>query len=132
MRADLAHAALDADLVMTASKDQAVLSNVRQLTNEINQPLCPVYSQDGCSQIGTEPRDDAVARANGDAGESFSCATGGSGGSSPLWLGAGLGYLALAIARARRRRNPLRVLEKALCALRLFSSAIARSRSSRR
>ena len=105
MRADLAHAALDADLVMTASKDQAVQSNVRQLTNEINQPLCPVYSQDGCSQIGTEPRDDANARANGEAGESFSCATGGTGGTSPLWVGAGLGYLALAIVRARRRRQ---------------------------
>jgi MYXO-CTERM domain-containing protein len=105
IRADLAHAALDADLVMTASSDQAVLSNVRQLTKELNQPLCPVYSQDGGSQIGTEPRDDAAARANGDAGESFSCATGGAGGTSPVWLGAGLGYLALAVVRARRRRQ---------------------------
>jgi MYXO-CTERM domain-containing protein len=105
IRADLAHAALDADLVMTASKDQAVLSNVRQVTNEVNQPLCPVYSADGCSQIGQEPRDDAAARSSGDAGESFSCTTGGTGGSSPLWIGAGLGYLALAIVRARRRRS---------------------------
>ena len=106
MRADLAHAALDADLVMTASSDQAVLSNVRQLTKELNEPLCPVYSTDGCSQIGTAPRSDATARSNGETSESFSCATSGSGGSSPLWLGAGLGYLALAIVRARRRRNP--------------------------
>jgi len=30
LRSDLAHAALDADLVVTASKDQSVLSNVRQ------------------------------------------------------------------------------------------------------
>lgn len=105
IRADLAHAALDADLVMTASKDQAVLPNVRQLTKELNQPLCPVYSQDGCSQIGTAPRDEAQARATGDSGESFSCATGGTGGASPVWIGAGLGYLAIAIARARRRKK---------------------------
>ena len=105
IRADLAHAALDADLVMTASADQAVLSNVRQLTAEINEPLCPVYSADGCSQVGTEPRSDAAARSNGDAGESFSCSTGAGGNASPIWIGAGLGYLAMAIARSRRRRN---------------------------
>lgn len=105
VRADLAHAALDADLVMTASKDQAVLSNVRQLTKEIGQPQCPIYSTDGCSQVGTAPRDQAAARSEGGA-ESFSCTTGGSTGGSTLWLGAGLGYLALSIVRARRRRNP--------------------------
>ena len=105
MRADLAHAALDADLVMTASADQTVLSNVRQLTAEINEPQCPVYSTDGCSQVGTEPRSDAAARSNGNAGESFSCSTGAGGDASPVWIGAGLGYLAMAIARSRRRRN---------------------------
>ncbi len=107
LRADLAHAALDADLVMTASKDQAVLSNVRQLTKEIGQPLCPIYSADGCSQVGTAPRDQAAARSGGGE-ESFSCATGGGtgNGGSTLWLGAGLGYLALSILRARRRKNP--------------------------
>ena len=106
IRADLAHAALDADLVMTASKDQSVLSNVRQLTKEIGQPQCPVYSADGCSQIGTAPRDQAAARADGNTGESFSCTTGGSTSSGgTLWLGGGLGYLALSLVRARRRRN---------------------------
>jgi hypothetical protein len=104
IRADLAHAALDADLVMTASKDQAVLSNVRQLTKELNQPQCPVYSADGCSQVGTAPRDQAAARTDGGA-ESFSCTTGGSTSGGTLWLGAGLGYLALSIARARRRKR---------------------------
>jgi hypothetical protein len=105
IRADLAHAALDADLVMTASKDQSVLSNVRQLTKELGQPQCPIYSADGCSQVGTAPRDQAAARAGG-GGESFSCSTGASNGGGTLWLGAGLGYLALSLARARRRRNP--------------------------
>lgn len=106
MRADLAHAALDADLVMTASQDQSVLSNVRRLTKEIGQPQCPIYSSDGCTQVGTAPRDEAQARATGGGGggESFSCTTS-NGSASPLWIGAGVGYLALAIARARRRRK---------------------------
>src|SRR6185503_1468062 len=101
---DLAHAALNADLVMTASQDQTLLSPLRQLTKELNQPQCPVYSADGCTQVGTAPRDEAAARASGNGEESFSCSTGGSN-ASPAWMGAGLGFLALAIARARRRQR---------------------------
>ncbi len=101
MRADLTHAGLNADLVMTASANQAVLGNVRQVTKESNQPLCTVYN--GCNAVGQAPRDEAIARSNGGGGESFSCSTGGAS-ASPLWLGAGVGYLAIAIARARRRR----------------------------
>ena len=101
MRADLAHAALNADLVMTASADQGVLSNIRQLTKELNEPLCPVYN--GCDTAGTAPRSEAVARANGSGGgESFSCSTS-SQKSSPAWLGLGAGFLALALVKAARR-----------------------------
>ena len=102
MRADLAHAALNADLVMTAAADQSILANVRQVTKEANQPLCTVYN--GCDAVGQAPRDEAIARANAGSGESFSCATSGAT-LSPIWLGAGLGYLAIAVARARRRRR---------------------------
>ena len=106
MRADLAHAALNADLVITASADQKVLSNVRQLTNEINEPLCPVYN--GCDNAGTAPRSEAIARADGSGKESFACATTSratstSGTSS--WLGLGGGFLALALVKAARRRK---------------------------
>jgi hypothetical protein len=106
MRADLAHAALNADLVMTASADQSELSNVRQLTKELNEPLCPVYS--GCEAAGTAPRSEAVARANASGGaESFSCSTS-SRPSSPTWLGLGGGFLALALVKAARRaRKPV-------------------------
>jgi len=101
MRADLAHAALNADLVMTASADQAELSNIRRLTKELNEPLCPVY--DGCDTAGTAPRSEAVARANASGGaESFSCSTS-SRPSSPAWLGLGGGFLALALVKAARR-----------------------------
>jgi hypothetical protein len=106
MRADLAHAALNADLVMTAAQDQAVLPNVRQITKELGQPQCPIFSADGCTSLGTAPRDEANAR-SGQSGESFSCSTGG-GSASPFWLVAGGGFLALTLARARRRsRRPV-------------------------
>ena len=102
MRADLTHAALNADLVMTAASHQDVLSNVRRVLKEENQPLCTVYS--GCAAVGQAPRDEAIARSTGTRGEAFSCATGGPS-ASPLWLGAGLGFFALALAGARRRRR---------------------------
>ncbi len=104
IRADLAHAALNDDLSMTASADQKLMPNVRQVTKELGQPQCPIFSPDGCTSIGTAPRDEAAARSSGDNGESFSCAMG-SASSSPIWIAAGLGYGAMAIARARRRRR---------------------------
>jgi len=103
LRADLQHAALNQDLLVTASKDQAVLSNVRQLTKEVNEPLCPVWS--GCDQAGQAPRSEATARANGDGGESFACATSTKKPTSPAWLGMGAGFLALAMVKAARRRR---------------------------
>jgi hypothetical protein len=41
MRADLSHAALANDLVLQASTDQSVLSNVYQVTHSVNAPACP-------------------------------------------------------------------------------------------
>ena len=102
MRADLAHAALNADLVIVAAADQSVLSNIHQLTNELNEPLCPVYN--GCSQIGTAPRSEAAARTGNGSGESFSCSTS-SRSSSPAWLGLGGAFLALVLVKAARRRK---------------------------
>jgi hypothetical protein len=106
LRADLAHAALSEDLVMTASKDQAELSNIRQLTKEVNEPLCPVYN--GCETAGQAPRSEAIARADANAngsGESFACSTSSSRHASPAWLGLGGGFLALALVQAARRRR---------------------------
>jgi hypothetical protein len=99
LRADLAHAALDQDLALNASQDQGVLSNVRQLTRELNQPQCPVYN--GCTQVGTAPRDEAIAR-SGSTGETFSCSTSKSTSSIP-WLGAGFGLAAIALLHGIRR-----------------------------
>lgn len=103
LRADLAHAALATDLVVGAAADQSELPNVRQVTKEANQPLCPVY--DGCTQVGTAPRDEAQARSS-DSGGTFSCATAVKDRSgSSTWLGVGAGFLALALVNAARRRR---------------------------
>jgi hypothetical protein len=109
MRADLAHAALNADLLMTASADQTEVSNVRQVTKELNQPLCPVWS--GCKSVGQAPRDEATARSTpnsvgGGTGETFAC--GASRRASPkTWPGVALAALAVVelARRARRRRS---------------------------
>jgi hypothetical protein len=100
LRADLKQAALNEDLYLRAAPDQAVLSNVRQVTKEQGQPLCPVFS--GCNQIGTAPRDQ-VANNNGGGDSTFSCATGARAGNA--WLAMALGFCAVAIGQAIRRRK---------------------------
>jgi len=64
MRADLAHASLADDLVLQASADQSVASNVRQVKHEQGEPLCPVYDVD-CRQVGTVPRSQAQGAGGG-------------------------------------------------------------------
>ena len=112
LRADLAHTALTTDLALVASADQSVLANVRKPSGEKGQPLCAVYS--GCNQVGTAPRDEAIARMDSSGGgkESFACATtakavsGTSFGSSGF---AGIGglaaFLGFVLVRARRARG---------------------------
>ncbi len=109
MRSDLAHAALADDLALQASQDQTVLTNVRTVSKESGQPNCPVY--DGCSQVGTAPRDQAAAMTamNGRYGTGGSCSTASRSilpfeQQAPLTLFALSGFLGMAIHRSRRRR----------------------------
>ena len=104
MRADLAHAALDQDLQMIASKSQDELSNIRQLTREVNQPQCPVW--DGCNSVGTAPRDEAIRRSTPPSSASgSSCAVTPSGNTTFLAAAFALGTVGLAQAVRRRRRG---------------------------
>jgi MYXO-CTERM domain-containing protein len=105
LRADLAHAALDKDLVLVASADQNVFSNNRQALQEKGQPTCPVYSNIDCSVIGSAPRDEAnrMMSQSSNGKESFSCATSTSPVGSTAALG-GLGLAALIGIGLRRRR----------------------------
>ena len=94
------------DLVLQASQDQSPLSNVRNVSKEAGQPNCPVY--DGCTQVGTMPRDQAVAATamnNSKHLESFACsAATRSVVPDGLTLFALSGFLGMAILRSRRRR----------------------------
>jgi hypothetical protein len=58
IRSDIAQAAMTADLVLQASADQSELSNVRNLTQSVNE-TCPLY--DGCNNVGTGTPSQAVA-----------------------------------------------------------------------
>jgi hypothetical protein len=109
LRADLAHAALDADLVMTASTDQSEIPTFRQAKLETAEPSCPVY--DGCTVVGNAPRSEAAAqsKATDSAAPSGSsgggCALGNADASPLAGLAGAGGFLALALVRARRRRR---------------------------
>lgn len=95
LRSDLAHSALSEDLALAAPADQSVFSNIRQVTREANEPLCPVYV--GCTQNGVAPRSEAIQRSTSH------CATGPS---APQkgFAAAGFGFVALAVVRGVRRR----------------------------
>jgi hypothetical protein len=49
VRADLAHLALANDLLLQASADQSILSNVYQVTKAVNAPQCPTLACSGSS-----------------------------------------------------------------------------------
>lgn len=102
MRADLNHDALKSDLVITASADQAPLPTFRQITRELNQPQCPVWS--GCSQSGTLPRDQAYAQSS-DGGCRTSTNQPGSWGLALVGIA---GVTVLDAIRRRRRENQRR------------------------
>lgn len=106
MRSDLAHAALTEDLVLAASPDQGLLGTTRQVTRELNEPLCPVY--DGCDVVGQAPRSEAAANTNSASDGSLrsNCSTSSVSGNATSGgaLLAGLGALGLVVGRLRRRR----------------------------
>lgn len=73
LRGDLAHAALTTDLSLQASADQATLPLSRQITKELNEPMCPIYQ--GCTVVGQGPRSQAQEAVKNSGNETFSCAT---------------------------------------------------------
>ncbi len=95
MRADLTKPALDEDLVLTASVDQSLLTNVRQVTREKNEPSCTVWV--GCEATGVAPRSEALVRSTDH------CSTAGTAIPRETWAAVCLGFVALAMVRSRRR-----------------------------
>ena len=97
MRVDLAKNLLSEDLVLTASVDQGLLSNRRQITRELNEPACTVWV--GCEANGTAPRSEAVARSTDH------CSTAGTALPRETWAAGCLGFAAVAVLRRRAKRR---------------------------
>jgi hypothetical protein len=104
MASTLPRASLATDLALQASADQSTIANFRQLTHEIGEPQCQVYS--GCDPDGFAPRSVAQARAS-DGWGSGGCRVPPS--SSNEGAGAAsaslLALMAMAIGSRFRRRN---------------------------
>lgn len=106
MRADLAHAALNEDLVVAASTDQSQIGTTRQVTRELNEPICPVFQ--GCEVVGQAPRSEAASQMGvSPDGSSIggACSTSNGNTSSGTVMMAGLGVLGLALVRFRKSRK---------------------------
>jgi hypothetical protein len=103
MRSDIAHTAMTTDFVLQASADQSEMSNVRNVTQSINEQ-CPIYQ--GCQIVGTGSPEEAAAAANSKGHESFGCATGPSRSYDvSLALAAGLGLVVVRVVRRRRQHR---------------------------
>jgi MYXO-CTERM domain-containing protein len=103
MRADLTHAALSEDLVLTAPADQSLLGTTRQVTRELNEPLCPVWQ--GCEQVGQAPRSEAAAKTDDSSSiGGGSCSTSNANAAGGTFLGGAFAVFGVALARLRRRR----------------------------
>jgi hypothetical protein len=116
MRADLNQAALANDLTLQASSDQSNLSNIYQVTQSVNAPVCPPVPDPcpPCSGSSTGSSSGGVVGSMGGSSsssgsstgqQSFGCSAVGSDGAG-AWLELSLaGVLGIALVRARSKRR---------------------------
>ncbi len=99
IRSDIAHAAMNVDLVLQASADQSELSNVRQVSQSVNES-CPIY--DGCNVVGTGTPAQSAASEHGGCAATTRARS-----ASPWSWGsvAALGVFALLRVRRKTRRR---------------------------
>jgi len=101
IRSDISHAAMTTDFVLHASQEQSDLSNVRDVTQSINEQ-CPIYNNN-CAVVGTGTP--AQAAASGPhAASGCSASTRGSS-DLPVGLAAVAGFAGFAFVRSRRRQR---------------------------
>ena len=116
MRADLSHAALANDLVLQASSDQSVMSNIYQVNKSVNAPQCPPFdpSTCGCGPLSSGASSSGISGATSGptmtpakpGQQSFGCSASpneSSGAGFELSL-AGLVGAAMVRSRVRRKR----------------------------
>jgi hypothetical protein len=92
IRSDIAQTAMTSDFVLQAASDQSELSNIRNVTQSVNE-VCPIY--DGCNVVGTGTLAQAQASV-GDGGAEGDATVSGPGGpeSGPGTSGSKLGATA--------------------------------------
>jgi hypothetical protein len=102
MRSDISHAAMTTDFILQASQDQSEVSNIRHVSQSINEQ-CPVYGSD-CSVVGNGTP--AQAAASGPHGGGCSTSQSGQGQwpSDVAAIAGVLGFIALRVKKVRRRR----------------------------
>jgi len=97
IRSDIAHAAMNVDLVLQASADQSEVSNVRTVTHSVNE-TCPLYN--GCNVVGTGSPTQATASEQG------GCAATAQARANRSWAWAvAAGMIGLVVARGFRGRR---------------------------
>ena len=107
LRSDIAHTALGVDLQLQASSDQSEVSNIYNPSQQVGEPLCPIYDQ-SCEQVGTAPQSQAQAMAAAQSkltSGGCSAASDRTHVSSGTALGAFLGLFGFVAIRSRRRRS---------------------------
>jgi hypothetical protein len=67
IRSDISHAAMTTDFILQASADQSELSNIREVTQSVNEQ-CPIYSQCTVVSYGTPAQAAASQQASGGQG----------------------------------------------------------------
>jgi hypothetical protein len=111
MRSDLSRAALANDLIVQASADQSILSNIYNVTQSVNAPTCPAVPSP-CPPCGDGVGGSSGGGIFGSAGNSGSGGSSGSGcstspdersGEGGGIILAGLVVAAIAVNRGKRR-----------------------------
>jgi hypothetical protein len=110
MRGDLSRMALTADLALTASPDDSVLSNIYQVTKSVNAPACPDVSScapcDSSTSSGSGASSGTSGSTSGSGGHGSGCATAGSdvrSGALDVGLAAFVGTAIVGMGARRRR-----------------------------
>lgn len=99
IRADLAHAALNEDLLLRAASDQSTIQNTRQLTQSKGDPCNPGSGIGGASSSGSTT---TPPSSGGSSDGTFTCTTSRR---ADTGVALGLGIAGVAIARVIRRRH---------------------------
>ena len=102
MRSDISHAAMTTDFVLQASQDQSEVTNVRQVSQSINEQ-CPIYGSD-CNIVGTGTPAQAAASGPHGSGCSTSASGRGQWPTDLLAVAGVLGLIALRVRKLRRSR----------------------------